>query len=150
MTFKDLRRIIEENQKLDDDKIANMRLRLWPAERGNGNSRNNNYCEWKGRSVISNEHWKKLAGYTELHDLLIPDEKMLLKMSLAVDEDVLSKEVFDRVNAQMIRQINPKALQYFPQDLVRVVFNSDYSCPKASDLYKEWVSDYREFLIARG
>jgi hypothetical protein len=39
VTFKDLRRIITENRKLDDDKIARMRLRLWPTESGNGHNR---------------------------------------------------------------------------------------------------------------
>jgi hypothetical protein len=85
VTFKDLRRIIEENQKLDDDKIARMRLRLWPAGSGNGHNNNNNAwgLGWKGRPIISNEEWKRLAGYRELDDVLTPDEKMQLKMSLA-------------------------------------------------------------------
>jgi hypothetical protein len=75
---------------------------------------------------------------------------MQLKISLDVDEYVLSKEVWDRVNAQMIKEINPKALQYFPQNVVTVVFNQSYSCLKAPDIYKLWVSDYKELLIAKG
>jgi hypothetical protein len=157
VTFKELRRIIEENQKLDDDKIAMMRLRLWPAGSGNGHNNNNNAwgLGWKGRPIISSEEWKRLAGYKELDDVLTSDEKMQCKMALDVPEDVLPKEVWDRVNAQMIKEINPKVLQYFPQpilpyDVVTVVFDPSYSCPKASDVYKLWVSDYRELLIARG
>jgi hypothetical protein len=83
VTFKDLRKIIAENQKLDDDKIARMRLRLWPAESGNGNGHNNNNNNnnawglgWKGRPIISNEEWKRLAGYREFDDVLTSDEKM--------------------------------------------------------------------------
>jgi hypothetical protein len=151
VTFKDLRRIIDENQKLDDDKTAAMRLRLWPADRGNGNGRNNNNnYVWKGRPLVSDEHWKKLAGYQELFDVLTEDEKMQCKMALDVPEDVLPKEVWDRVHAQMIREINPRALQYFPSDVITVVFNPYYTCPKAPDIYKLWISDYREYLTARG
>ena len=152
--FKDLRRIITENQKLDDDKIAAMRLRLWPINNGNGNSGHNKNnvwgLGWKGRPIIPSEQWKKLAGYKELDDVLTEDEKMQCKMALDVPEDVLSKEVWDRVNVQMIKEINPRSLQYFPQNVVTVVFNQSYSCPKAPDIYKLWVSDYRELLIAKG
>jgi hypothetical protein len=151
VTFKDLRRIIAENQKLDDDKIAIMRLRLWPAGSGNGHNNNNAWgLGWKGRPIISNEEWKRLAGYRELDDVLTRDEKIQIKMSLDVPEDVLSKEVWDRVNVQMIKEINPRSLQYFPIDIVTVVFNPHYSCPKAPDIYKLWVSDYREYLTAKG
>jgi hypothetical protein len=152
VTFKDLRKIITENQKLDDDKIAAMRLRLWPAGSGNGHNNNNNAwgLGWKGRPIISNEKWKKLAGYKELDDVLTEDEKMQCKMALDVPEDVLSKEVWDRVNVQMIKEIDPRSLQYFPIGIVSVVFNPSYSCPKAPDVYKLWISDYRELLTAKG
>jgi hypothetical protein len=146
MTFKDIRRIISENQKLDDDKIAMMRLRLrsgvWPAEGGNGgnghnNNKNNGWgLGWKGRPIISSEEWKKLAGYTELYDNLTSEEKEYLKINLD-----LPGEVWDRMDRERIWEINPRALQYFPQDIVTVVFNPSYSCPKAPDLYKLWVSD---------
>jgi hypothetical protein len=153
VTFKDLRKIIDKNQKLDDDKIAMMRLRLWPAKGGNGNGNgrnNNNNWEWKGRLVISSEKWKELAGYTETNDHLTAEEKYLLKISLDAPEDDLPKEVWDRVESQTRREINPRALEYFPHDIVDVVFNPRYSCPKAPDIYKLWVSDYRELLIAQG
>jgi hypothetical protein len=156
VTFKDLRKIIAENQKLDDDKIAIMRaimrLKLWPAKSGNGHNKNNNNInwEWKGRLIISSVEWERLAGYTEFNDHLTPEEKYLLKISLDVDEDVLPKELLDRVESQTRREINPRALEYFPYGYVRVIFYSSYSCPNAPDLYKMWVSDYRELLIARG
>lgn len=158
MTIKDLRRIIDESQKLDDDRIAAMRLRLWPTERGNGHNRNRNknnnndryLSQWRGRPIISDEHWKEIAGYQDLFDVLTEDEKMLCQMTLDVPEVALSKVVWDRVNAQMIKEINPRALQYFPSFIVRAVFNPSYSCPKAPDIYKLWKSDYREYLIAIG
>ena len=75
---------------------------------------------------------------------------MLCKMTLDVPEVALSREVWDRANSQMIKEINPRALHYFPSFIVRAVFDPSYSCSKAPDLYKEWVSDYRELLIARG
>jgi hypothetical protein len=93
VTFKDLRRIIADNQKLDDDKIARMRMRLWPAGSGNGHNNNAWGLGWKGRPIISNEEWKRLAGYRELDDVLTQDEKVRVKMSLAIPEDVLSKKV---------------------------------------------------------
>ena len=55
-----------------------------------------------------------------------------------------------RVSVQMKREINPKAQQYFPSDVITVVFDPYYSCPKAPDIYKLWISDYRELLIAKG
>ena len=151
MTFKDLRRIIAENQRLDDDKIARMRLRLWPAESGNGHNNNNNNRNngwgwgWKGRPIISSEEWKRLAGYTEFNDNLTAEEKDYLKINLD-----LPGETWDRAESEIRREINPRALQYFPIDIVTVVFNSYYSCPKTPDFYKLWVSDYRELLTARG
>jgi hypothetical protein len=50
----------------------------------------------------------------------------------------------------MIKEINPKALQYFPSDVIAVVFNPSYSFPKAPDIYKLWISEYRKYLAARG
>jgi hypothetical protein len=50
----------------------------------------------------------------------------------------------------VIKEINPKALKYFPSDVITVVFNPSYPCPKAPDIYKLWVSDYRELLTAKG
>lgn len=160
VTFKDLRRIISENQKLDEDKIAAMRLRLWPAG-GNGNSggqNNNNHNNnnawalgwWKGRPIISEEDWKRLAGYTDLDDVLTEDEKLQRMMSLDVVENIFPQETWDRLNAQMIKEINPRSLQYFPNDVIAVVFDPSYSCLKAPDIYKLWISDYREYLTAKG
>jgi hypothetical protein len=48
VTFKELRKVIAENQKLDDDKIASVRLRLWPAGSGNGHNNNARELGWKG------------------------------------------------------------------------------------------------------
>ena len=163
VTFKDLRKIITESQKLDDDKMPVMitRLRLWPAGgngngNGGGNNNNNNNNNawrsgwWKGRPIISDEYWKKLAGYTDLDDVLTEDEQEQRKWTLDFVENIFSQEVWDRINAQMIKEINPRALHYFPNDAVAVVFKPSYSCPKAPDIYKEWISDYEEYLTAKG
>jgi hypothetical protein len=155
VTFKDLRKIIEESQKLDDDKIAAMRLRLWPIKNGNGNNGHNKNnvwgLGWKGRPIVSSEEWKRLAEYTEFSDVfndenvITPEERWSWKTNL---ND--SMGIWDKIDSRLRKEINPKALQYFPHDLFSVVFYRSYSCPKAPDLYKEWVSDYRELLIARG
>jgi hypothetical protein len=148
VTFKDLRKIIAENQRLDDDKIARMRLRLWPAESGNGNGNGHNNSrpwEWKGRPIISSEEWKRLAGYTELYDNLTPEEREYLKINMD-----LPSEVWDKMDRERIWEINPKAMQYFPHDIISIVFNPYYTCPKAPDIYELWVSDYRELLTAKG
>jgi hypothetical protein len=139
VTFKDLRRIIAEKQKLDD-KLA--RLGLRPEESGNGHGRE---WEWKGRPTISNEEWKRLAGYTDFSDIITPEEEEYLEVN-----HNLPKETWDRATSEIRREISPEALQYFPQDIITVVFNPSYSCPKAPDLFKVWVSDYRELLTSKG
>jgi hypothetical protein len=144
VTFKDLRKIIEESQKFDDKEA---RLKLWPAGNGNGDGHNNNrFWEWKGRPIISSEHWKKLAGYQDMYDVLTPEEREYWKKDL----NFPSNEKYDEIEKRIIREIDPKALQYFPNDKITVVFNSSYSCPKAPDIYKMWISEYRELLTARG
>jgi hypothetical protein len=115
-------------------------LSLWPEESGNGHSK-----EWKGRPIISVEEWKRLAGYTELSDIVTPKEEEYLEVN-----HNLPKETWDRATSDLRREINPEALQYFPQDIITVVFNPSYSCPKALDLFYSWRNDYREFLAARG
>jgi hypothetical protein len=52
VTFKELRKVIAENQKLDDDKIASVRLRLWPAGSGNGHNNNARELGWKGGTIL--------------------------------------------------------------------------------------------------
>jgi hypothetical protein len=149
VTFKDLRKIIAENQKFDDDKIAMMRLRLWPAESGNGNGNGHNNSrpwEWKGRPIISSEEWKRLAGYKDFYDVLTSEEREYLKINM----DLPDEEIWNKAESRVIREINPKALDYFPADVITVVFNPYYTCPKSPEIYKLWVSDYRELLTAKG
>jgi hypothetical protein len=75
VTFKDLRKIIAENQKLDDDKIAIMRaimrLKLWPAKSGNGhNKNNNNILTGNGKGGLLS-HQKNGRGWQAIQSLMI-------------------------------------------------------------------------------
>ena len=122
---------------------------IYPNPYGNGNG-NGRFHYWKGKPIIPDEDWERLAGYQDLFDVLTEEEKLLCKMTLDVPENALPKKVWDRANAEMIRTINPKSLNYFPNDIISVVFNPHYSCPEAPELHKEWVADYRELLIRKG
>lgn len=112
---------------------------------------NNKGWEWKGKPIILREDWKRLAGYTEFTDVfdddnvITPEERWSWKTDL---ND--SMGIYDKIDSRLRKEINPKALQYFPHDLVSVVFYRSYSCPKAPDLFKEWISDYKELLVAKG
>jgi hypothetical protein len=104
---------------------------------------------WKGRPIISNEYWEHLSGVDEILAKIQriesrPEVIESLKINMDFPEEV-SKEL-DSIK----REIDPTALDYFPSDIITVVFNPSYSCPKAPDLYKLWVSDYRELLTAKG
>ena len=107
--------------------------------------------EWKGRPIISSEEWKRLAEFTEFIDVFDDDNVITPKESWSWKTDLNdSMGIWDKIDSRLRKEINRIPLNYFPHDIIAVVFYPSYSFPKAPDLYKEWVSDYRELLIARG
>jgi hypothetical protein len=155
------------NGKLD-------RLGLWPeGDDGNGHNDDDGINYWKGKRIISMEEWKRIAGYTDLYDVLTPEEQEELEERLKCkcgdleqEREDMSRvsEILDRATPKIRREINPEALQYFPEanpnkGYIVFPFNhlvlgpdskSDYHCSKAPDLYTAWISDYRELFIHNG
>jgi hypothetical protein len=151
---------------------------LWPKG-DDGNGHGHSYDDddginyWKGKHIISMEEWKRIAGYTDLNDVLSPEEQEELTERLKCkggdlqqERDDMSRvrEILDRAIPQIKREINPEALQYFPEanpnkGYIAFPFNhsdsdsdsnSDYRCFKAPELYTAWILDYRELFIFNG
>jgi hypothetical protein len=159
------------NGKLD-------RLGLWPeGDDGNGHNEDDGINYWKGKRIISMEEWKRIAGYTDLNDVLNPEEREELTERLKCKCGDLEQErkdmsrvseILDRATPQIKREINPEALQYFPEadpnkGYISFPFDcldsesesnsnsvSHYHCFKAPDLYMTWILDYRELFIHNG
>jgi hypothetical protein len=166
LTFKDLKKIIDEEKRSLD------RFGLWHEGddgNGHGNNEDDGINYWKGKPIISVEEWKRIAGYTDLNDVLSPEEQEELTERLKCkagdlqqERDDMSRvrEILDRAMPQIRREINPEALQYFPEanpnkghivfPFTRLYPDSDYHCPKAPELYDAWILDYRELFIHNG
>jgi hypothetical protein len=149
LTFKDLEKIIDEEKRA---------LGLWPeGDDGNGHGRsyddNDGINYWKGKRIISVEEWKRIAGYTDLNDVLSLEEQEELTERLKCkvgdlqqERDDMSRvrEILDRAMSLTRREINPEALQYFPEanpnkGYIAFPFNhsdsdSDYHCFKAPEM----------------
>jgi hypothetical protein len=155
------------NGKLD-------RLGLWPEGddgNGHGNNEDDGINYWKGKRIISMEEWKRIAGYTDLRDVLSQEEQEELTECLKCkcgdlhqerEDSLRISEILDKAGPEIKREINPEALQYFPEadpNKGYIVFpfthsdsdsDSDYHCSKAPELYDAWISDYRELFIHNG
>jgi hypothetical protein len=92
--------------------------RLRPEDNGNGHGNDDGINYWKGKRIISVEEWKRIAGYTDLDDVLTLEEQEELterlkwKGDLQQERDDMSRvrEILDRAIPQIRREINPEAL----------------------------------------
>jgi hypothetical protein len=49
---------------------------MWPeGDDGNGHNKDDGINYWRGKRIISVEEWKRIAGYTDLDDVLTPWEQ---------------------------------------------------------------------------
>jgi hypothetical protein len=163
-------------------KLDRLRLGLWPeGDDGNGHSydEDDGITYWKGKRIIPVEEWKRIAGYTDLYDVLSPEEQEELEECWKfkcgdLEQDRKDKlrmgEIIDKAAPKIKREINPEALEYFPEanpNKGHIVFpfesldpdldpnpdpdsHSRYYCPKAPDLYVAWARDYQELFKFNG
>jgi hypothetical protein len=147
--------------------------RMWPeGDDGNGHNKDDGINYWRGKRIISVEEWKRIAGYTDLDDVLNPGEQEELTECLKwkgdqqqeQDDKSRVSEILAKARPKIAREIKSEALQYFPEadpNKEYIVFpfshsdsdsdsDSDYHCPKAPELYRSWISDYRRLFVFNG
>jgi hypothetical protein len=103
-----------------------------------------------------------LSGYLDLTDVIPPEKIDYFCYKADFNNDPKDLEELDRACSLLHErekldhgdEINPKALEYFPDDMVSAIFfgqpEYQYQYPQAPELFNVWKEEYRELLMLKG
>lgn len=106
---------------------------------------------WYGCHFISNADWKRIAGYTDLSDLISHEELNAIETGL-VNRDPMASEKLHALTKSLKHEIRSQALLYFPAELppLTVIFNPWYKCPEYPEGLGYFREEYRQLLMKWG